>query len=71
MGLVHDYDNNWNVAAFVFSYSWPHTHVWYIFHMDLQCHFIGSHVCSGIMYLYFSFIAIWVNFSFWRVNTQY
>jgi hypothetical protein len=37
LGLVRDYDNFWHITTFVFSYSWPQIHIWYIFHMDLHC----------------------------------
>jgi hypothetical protein len=43
LGLVHDYDNYWHVLAFVFSYAWPHTLVWYIFTWICNVIF-GSHV---------------------------
>jgi hypothetical protein len=42
LGLVRDYENFFHITAFVFSYSWPQTLIWYIFHMDLHCILLAS-----------------------------
>ena len=50
LGLVHDYDRNCHVTAFVFSYSWPQTVVWYIFTCIYSVIQIGSCVCKVSTY---------------------